>query len=112
MLTLKVRAPFHLVVSSGAISRWDILQDCGLAARLWIFVNDGGFQMFKRILFRGIPAGFLLVSASSLLAQDYRGKIAGTITDQSQSAVPDATVTLHNSGTGVQTVRKTGQNGF
>src|SRR5258708_6499167 len=71
------------------------------------------FRMYKRFISRAVPAGLLLLLyAISLPAQDYRGKIEGIVTDQSQGVVPDATVTLRNAGTGVQTVRKTGGNGL
>ena len=50
--------------------------------------------------------------ACSCLAQKYRARIEGLVTDPSQSAVPDATVTLLNTKTGVQTVRKTSGTGL
>src|SRR5579883_1786938 len=45
-------------------------------------------------------------------AQEYRARIQGVVTDPSQSAVPNATVTLLNTKTGVQTVRKTSDTGL
>lgn len=50
--------------------------------------------------------------AFSCMAQEYRARIQGVVTDPSQSAVPDATVTLLNTKTGVQTVRKTSDTGL
>src|SRR5437016_11070054 len=40
-----------------------------------------------------------LLSAFSAFAQTNRGAITGTITDQSQSVVPGATITITNVGT-------------
>src|SRR5437867_6016309 len=40
-----------------------------------------------------------LLSALSVLAQTNRGAITGTISDQSQSVVPGATITITNVGT-------------
>jgi hypothetical protein len=70
--------------------------------------------MYKRFALREVSATLFLLSALllPLAAQDYRGKIEGIVADQTQGVVPDATVTLRNVGTGVQTVRKTGQNGL
>ncbi len=42
-----------------------------------------------------------------LMAQEYRGRIQGTVTDTSQAVIPGATVTLHNINNGVSTVRTT-----
>ena len=56
---------------------------------------------------------FSLVCASSpLLAQrSDRATISGVVTDQQGSAVPGATVTIHNQDTGVDTVRVTNEAG-
>ena len=40
-------------------------------------------------------------------AQEYRGRVQGTVTDSSQAAAPDATVTLRNVNTGVDSARQT-----
>src|SRR5438067_5820998 len=40
-----------------------------------------------------------LMSASALFAQTNRGAITGTVSDQSQSVVPGATITITNIGT-------------
>ena len=50
--------------------------------------------------------------ACSCFAQEYRARIEGLVTDPSQSAVPDATVSLLNTITGVQTVRRTSGTGL
>ena len=44
-------------------------------------------------------------------AQDYRGRIQGTVTDPSQAVVPNATVTLVNIKTGTSVVRKLNETG-
>ena len=40
-------------------------------------------------------------------AQEYRGRVQGTVTDSSQAAAPDATVTLRNVNTGIDSARQT-----
>ncbi len=52
-----------------------------------------------------------LCLASALLAQDYRGKVRGTVTDSSQAVIAGATVTLANNNTGVRTVKQTNETG-
>ena len=39
-------------------------------------------------------------------AQESRGRVQGTVADPSQAALPEATVTLRNVNTGVDTVRQ------
>lgn len=46
-----------------------------------------------------------------LQAQEFRGRVQGTITDASNAAVVGATVTLKNVNTGVPTVRQTSESG-
>src|ERR1035437_8544191 len=53
----------------------------------------------------------LLVFAVTGLAQDYRGKIEGLITDESKAVVGGASVTLLNVNTGIRVVRKTSDTG-
>jgi len=55
--------------------------------------------------------GSLLVLPSLLPAQTVSGTISGTVADPSGLAVPNATVTLTNSNTGVKVVQTTGANG-
>ena len=64
------------------------------------------------------PIGLVLIAAfltvlpsASLMAQEYRGRIQGTVTDSSQGAIVGAQVTLLNSKTGVAAVRQTNENG-
>ena len=45
--------------------------------------------------------GHLLLATSPAGAQDYRGRVQGTVLDASQGALPGATVTLTNDATGV-----------
>ena len=45
----------------------------------------------------------LLAVCSSLLAQDTRGNISGTVTDPQGAAIAGAAVTVTNTGTGTST---------
>ena len=49
--------------------------------------------------------------ASELVAQDYRAKMQGVVTDSSKAALPGATVTLSNDNTGVETIRTANESG-
>jgi hypothetical protein len=49
--------------------------------------------------------------ATPLIAQEYRGRVQGTLTDETQLAVPGAQVTLKNDATGVAVIRTTGTDG-
>ena len=53
----------------------------------------------------------LLCLPGTGFAQDYRGKIQGTVTDPTQAAVTSATVTLKNINTGNETVKDTDSTG-
>src|SRR6476646_3060947 len=46
------------------------------------------------------------------IAQDYRGRIEGVVTDESKAIIPDATVTLLNVNTGIRVVRQTSATGL
>ena len=46
------------------------------------------------------------------LAQDYRGRVEGLVTDQTQAAIPNVTVTLHNVNTGINIIRQTSDTGL
>src|SRR4051812_20348459 len=46
------------------------------------------------------------------MAQDYRARVEGTVTDQSKSVIASAKVTLLNVNTGVRTVRETSPTGL
>jgi hypothetical protein len=52
-----------------------------------------------------------LVALTPALAQEYRGRVQGTLTDETQLAVPGAQVTLKNDATGVAVTRTTGPEG-
>ncbi|HEY9503708.1 MAG TPA: carboxypeptidase-like regulatory domain-containing protein, partial [Pyrinomonadaceae bacterium] len=49
--------------------------------------------------------------AASSLAQEFRGRIQGTVTDTSQAAMSGAAVTILNTRTGVSTKRQTNETG-
>src|SRR5688572_31697540 len=49
--------------------------------------------------------------ATPALAQEYRGRVQGSLTDETQLAVPGAQVTLRNDATGVSVTRTTGPEG-
>jgi hypothetical protein len=53
----------------------------------------------------------VLVFSAVLLAQEYRGRIQGTVTDSSQAVVVGASVTLSNTNTGVSVNRVTDATG-
>ncbi|MCL4847316.1 MAG: TonB-dependent receptor [Acidobacteria bacterium] len=55
--------------------------------------------------------GVLVGLAHAASAQDYRARVQGTIYDESQGAMPGATVTLTNDATGVSAVRYTEMDG-
>ncbi len=56
-------------------------------------------------------AAIALFAATSLLAQTNRGGISGTVSDPSQSVIPNATVTVTNIGTNEVRTAKTAGNG-
>src|SRR5438477_4980761 len=53
----------------------------------------------------------LLLLPALTRAQDYRGKVQGSVTDASHAAFPGAKVTLRNLGTGVEATRQTNEEG-
>jgi hypothetical protein len=53
----------------------------------------------------------LLLAAVSLSAQEYRGRVQGSVTDTSEAAIAGATVTLTNVQTGVSSTRETNETG-
>jgi hypothetical protein len=53
----------------------------------------------------------LLLMLSSVAAQDYRGKVQGTISDEAGAAIPGANVVLRNTQTGVEVTRQTNSDG-
>jgi len=58
-----------------------------------------------------IIALFLVLTATGL-AQDYRGRIEGVVTDQTKAVIPGAIVTLLNVNTGVRVVKETTDTGL
>ena len=60
--------------------------------------------------FAPLPVVLAALAAVSL-AQDYRAKVQGIVTDPSQAAIASATVTLRNVNTAVETVRQTDSTG-
>jgi Carboxypeptidase regulatory-like domain/TonB dependent receptor len=52
-----------------------------------------------------------LLFATTALAQEYRGRVQGSLSDEAQLAVPGAQVTLRNDATGVASSRTTGPEG-
>src|ERR1051325_2872882 len=60
-----------------------------------------------------LPAGALcVIGASVAMAQDYRARVEGLVTDQSKAVIANAKVTLLNVNTGVRTVRETSPTGL
>jgi len=60
----------------------------------------------------GFSIVLLLLFAICGFAQDYRGRIEGIVTDQSQATMAGATVTLLNVNTGIRVVRQTSDTGL
>jgi len=54
----------------------------------------------------------LLIFAASGVAQDYRGRIEGLITDESKAVIAGSTVTLLNVNTGVRVIHQTSETGL
>jgi len=55
---------------------------------------------------------FLLTLVAGILtAQEYRGRVQGTVRDTSDAVIPGANVALHNINTGISTVRATNEGG-
>ncbi len=52
-----------------------------------------------------------LMCLTCLIAQDYRARVQGIVTDSTDAVIPGAKVTLTNNGTGIVTVREAGPNG-
>src|SRR3954454_4994427 len=53
----------------------------------------------------------LTACVSCVLAQDYRAKVQGLVTDSSDALAPGSKVTLTNNGTGIASSREAGPNG-
>lgn len=54
----------------------------------------------------------LLILAATAIAQDYRGRVEGLVTDQTKAVVPGAAVTLLNVNTGVKASKQTSETGL
>ena len=54
---------------------------------------------------------FLILTATGL-AQDYRGRIEGVVTDETKATIPGSAVTLLNVNTGVRVVKETTDTGL
>jgi len=57
--------------------------------------------------FRAALVLTVLAISIRLPAQDFRGQVQGLVTDSSQAAIVNATVTLRNINTGVASVKET-----
>ncbi|MGH9658494.1 MAG: carboxypeptidase regulatory-like domain-containing protein, partial [Bryobacteraceae bacterium] len=55
--------------------------------------------------------GILLAASSIVLAQDYRARVQGLVTDSTNAAVVGAKVTLRNINTGIDAVKDSGETG-
>src|SRR5258708_15655980 len=60
---------------------------------------------------RFVIAVLFFVMASVVAAQDYRGKVQGSITDENGAAIPGAHVVLRNTKTGVEVTRAADNDG-
>ncbi len=56
-------------------------------------------------------SAFVLLFATALVAQTFRGTILGTVTDASGAVVPGATVKVHNTNTGLERTTQTSADG-
>jgi hypothetical protein len=65
----------------------------------------------QRSLKLALVFAFALLGTTAM-AQDYRGRIEGIVTDPSQAVIAGATVTLLNVNTGIHTVRQTSPTGL
>src|SRR6202158_4495219 len=57
-------------------------------------------------------SALVLFTATSVVAQDYRARVEGIVTDTSKAAIASATVALLNVNTGIRAVRQTSEGGF
>jgi Carboxypeptidase regulatory-like domain len=66
----------------------------------------------NRKLSRLFFVSLALLFASAAFPQSYRGRVQGTITDQTQAVIAGATVSLLNVATGVKVVRQSSETGL
>jgi len=69
----------------------------------------GGFQAAMKTIISALI--FVSLCATLLIAQEYRGRVQGTIRDTSDAVIAGATVTLLNVNTGISTTRTTNEAG-
>lgn len=60
----------------------------------------------------GLAFVLILLFVANGLAQDYRGRIEGLVTDESKAVIAGASVTLQNVNTGVRIVRQSSETGL
>ncbi len=75
---------------------------------------EGGGVRQRRSTLRMLAYSLLAVLLSiplGLHAQQYSGTIVGTVTDTTGAAIPGATVTVTNTGTGAKVSQKSGGQG-
>src|SRR5262245_52310951 len=65
----------------------------------------------KKVAWVVAVVGQLAWLAASASAQDYRGRVQGSIVDESKGVLPGVSVTLRNDGTGVAVTRTTNGEG-
>jgi outer membrane receptor protein involved in Fe transport len=65
----------------------------------------------KRLWMTLRVAAALVVLTATVSAQDYRGRVQGSVSDSSSGALPGVTITLINDGTGVTSTRVTDAQG-
>ena len=67
--------------------------------------------MRSRFLSASLSLAFIFLAALSLPAQTFRGTILGTVTDPSGAVLPGATVTVKNTGTGLERTAQSSADG-
>src|SRR5271168_4378291 len=74
-----------------------------------VAVNDLGGEKIMRL--RMILAALVVLTATALIAQTFRGTILGTVTDASGAVISGATVKVHNANTGLDRTAQTNADG-
>lgn len=69
-------------------------------------------RSYQKFVLLVLAAGFCLFATCSLLAQVSTGAISGSVNDSTGAAIPGATVTVTNQGTGVSHTMTTNSDGF
>ena len=59
----------------------------------------------------GVLSAWLLLGVALAFSQEFRGRIQGLVTDSTGAVAPGVTVTLRNTGTGVESTRATNEQG-